>query len=277
MAGAESDAHGDLARHASVAGLASEQDGFRLAAVDAPGTIDTEGSLSLVIAGPDGDPVTDFVPGHGKELHLIVVRADGQHFRHVHPGRGAGGTWSIPWEWGAAGTYRVYADFVPARTGVGMTLSTSVHVAGDHIPVPTVPAARASVAGFDVAVDGDLVAGVPSRLTVDITRDGRPVTALEPYLGAFAHLIALREGDLAFLHVHPHGDQPRPGQTSGPEVVFVATAPTVGRYLLYLDFQVDGRVHTAAFVIDAAARKHTGSTGSDPGAGHDPQVGHAHG
>lgn len=144
MAGAESDAHGDLARHASVAGLASEQDGFRLAAVDAPGTIDTEGSLSLVIAGPDGDPVTDFVPGHGKELHLIVVRADGQHFRHVHPGRGAGGTWSIPWEWGAAGTYRVYADFVPARTGVGMTLSTSVHT---HRRDPSPPrAGRIAVA-----------------------------------------------------------------------------------------------------------------------------------
>ena len=35
-----------------------------------------------------------------------------------------------------------------------------------------------------------------------ITRDGEPVET-EPYLGAGGHLVALREGDLAFLHVHP--------------------------------------------------------------------------
>ena len=35
-----------------------------------------------------------------------------------------------------------------------------------------------------------------------ITKDGAPVKT-EPYLGAGGHLVALREGDLAFLHVHP--------------------------------------------------------------------------
>ena len=41
---------------------------------------------------------------------------------------------------------------------------------------------------------------VAARLTV--SRDGAPV-AVQPYLGAFGHLVALREGDLAYLHVHP--------------------------------------------------------------------------
>ena len=50
---------------------------------------------------------------HEKELHLIVVRTDGTGFRHVHPTMDTDGTWSLPWEWDAAGTYRVYADFVP--------------------------------------------------------------------------------------------------------------------------------------------------------------------
>ena len=90
-------------------------------------------------------------------------------------------------------------------------------------------------------------------LTVRLTRDGLPVTLLEPYLGAYGHLVALREGDLAYLHVHPHGEEPETGQTSGPEVAFEVTAPTPGRYLLYLDFQVDGQVHTAPFVLDTGA------------------------
>ena len=57
------------------------------------------------------------------------------------------------------------------------------------------------------------------------TRDGQPVTALQPYLGAFGHLVALREGDLAYLHVHPEGAVPSPGDHGGPTVPFAATAP----------------------------------------------------
>src|SRR5699024_11235811 len=56
-------------------------------------------------------------------------------------------------------------------------------------------------------VEGDLTAGEASQLTMTVTRDGEPVTELEPYLGAFGHLVALRDGDLAYLHVHPHEDE----------------------------------------------------------------------
>jgi hypothetical protein len=108
------------------------------------------------------------------------------------------------------------------------------------------------VNGFTVSLDGDMVAGSPRELTITVERDGEPVTTLEPYLGAFGHLVALRQGDLAFLHVHAEGDEPAAGATAGPQIVFAAEAPTAGRYLLYLDFQVDGEVHTAEFVLDAA-------------------------
>ena len=40
-------------------------------------------------------------------------------------------------------------------------------------------------------------------LTLTVTKDGQPVTDLQPYLGAYGHLVALRAGDLAYLHVHP--------------------------------------------------------------------------
>ena len=54
--------------------------------------------------------------------------------------------------------------------------------------------------------------------------------------------IGLREGDLAFLHVHPDADRLR----------FGATFPTPGRYRLFLQFKVDGRVHTAAFTQEVS-------------------------
>lgn len=252
---------------ASSLGLGLAQDGYQLTGLSAPTETGSDGKLSLTITGPDGKPVTDFKLEHEKELHLIAVRADGQHFRHVHPKMDADGSWSIPWQWDAAGSYRVFADFVPAETGEGTTLSTSAQVAGDYDPVPTEPVATTTVDGYEVSVAGELVAGESTKLTVTVSRDGEPVTELEPYLGAFGHLVALREGDLAYLHVHPHGEKPQAGETSGPGIVFESSAPTAGRYLLYLNFQVDGQVHAAPLVIDTRGEvgKQYGSGDEKPG------------
>lgn len=232
-------------------GLGVANDGYQLTDLVAPTQIGSDGPLSLAISGPDGQPVTDFESEHEQELHLIVVRADGQHFRHVHPKMNGDGTWSIPWQWDAAGTYRVFADFVPTATGDDTTISNSVQVAGDYDPVPTKPATTTNVDGFEVGVQGDLLPGESTKLTMTVHRGGQPVTDLEPYLGEFGHLVALREGDLAYLHGHPSGKAPQVGESSGPEIVFDVNAPTPGRYLLYLNFQVDGRVHTAPLTIDA--------------------------
>jgi len=236
-----------------VSGVSITQEGFTLGPIASPAEAKQQGTLSFRILNTTGDPVTEFVTAHEKKLHLIIVRTDGSGYRHVHPDLdSATGTWSLPWTWEAAGTYRVYADFV-AQGDVAATLSRAVDVRGSFDPAPPVsPTARDSVDGFDVTISGDLVAGAASELTVRVTRDGAGVTDLEPYLGAFGHLIALREGDLAYLHVHAHGAEPEPGAIAGPEVVFTAEAPTAGRYLLFLDFQVDGEVHSARFVLDAA-------------------------
>ncbi|WP_243056368.1 heavy-metal-associated domain-containing protein [Nocardioides sp. SR21] len=253
-AGGHGDAHAPAAPTA-VRGVSSAQDGYLLTPVAAPDEVDESGTLSFRIHDAHGEALTSFATEHDKELHLIVVRTDGSRFRHVHPTMAADGTWSLPWEWAAAGTYRVYADFVPGGEGEGdpVTLTRTVDVAGPFAPVVPVPADVATVDGFTVELVGDLAVGESSQLTLSVSRGGEPVTTLQPYLGAFGHLVALREGDLAYLHVHPEGDEPAAGETSGPEISFLAEAPTPGRYLLYLDFQVDGQVHSAPFVVDAHA------------------------
>ena len=66
---------------------------------------------------------------------------------------------------------------------------------GDAQPVPVpAPSRTAEVDGYTVTLDGDLTPGEDSDLTLTVARDGRPVTDLEPYLGAFGHLVALRDG-----------------------------------------------------------------------------------
>lgn len=240
------------AQEIDVTGVTIARSGLTIGPIEAPATPDETSTLSFQILDRDGEPVTEFETDHGKDLHLITVRIDGTEYRHVHPELDpATGTWSLPWTWDSAGSYRVYADFTTADA-TAVTLSRMVDVAGTLEPRPAAGVSlRDSLDGFDVTITGELTAGSASDLTVEVTRTGDPVTDLEPYLGAFGHLVALRQGDLAYLHVHAHGDEPQAGDVAGPQVAFTAEAPTAGRYLLYLDFQVDGQVHTAQFVLDA--------------------------
>lgn len=237
-----------------VRGLSMEQHGYTLGPVRAPVSAGQKGRLEFRVLDAAGHPFTNFAESHEKDLHLIVVRSDGAHYRHVHPRLDRGtGTWVIPWSWPTGGNYRVFADFVPAgeSDAPDVTLTRNIGVAGEFSPVKAKVSREYSVDGFEVGLGGELIAGETRELTVNVTREGKPVTGLEPYLGAFGHLVALRQGDLAYLHVHAEGEDPGPGETAGPQIAFATAAPTPGRYLLYLDFKVDGDVHTASFVLEA--------------------------
>lgn len=242
--GMEHTGHDMTAAGGVPAGLQVSERGYTLTQIP-----DGEGEFAFRILGPDGRAVTAFDTEHGKRMHLIVVRRDLSGFRHVHPAMDTDGTWRIASPMSGPGTYRAFADFKP--TGANpLTLGIDTTVAGDSTPRPLpAPAATASVDGYTVALDGRLEAGRSSKLTLTVSRDGKPVTDLQPYLAAYGHLVALRAGDLAYLHVHPDG-APGDGRTSpGPAITFYAEAPSTGTYRLYLDFQHDNKVRTAEFTI----------------------------
>jgi hypothetical protein len=228
------------------AGLQVSERGYTLTQV--PSTRD---EFAFRILGPGERPVTAFDTEHDKKMHLIVVRRDLSGFRHVHPVMDSGGTWRTVSPMSGPGMYRAFADFKP--TGAEpLTLGIDNAVPGLTTPQPLpAPARTASVDGYTVALSGRLDAGRMSRLTFTISRDGRPVSDLRPYLAAYGHLVALRVGDLAYLHVHPNG-APGDGRTRpGPAITFDADVPSAGTYRLYLDFQHGGAVHTAEFTITA--------------------------
>jgi hypothetical protein len=177
-----------------------------------------------------------------------VVRRDLTGYQHVHPALGTDGIWSVPLAVAAPGQYRVFADFQPAAHPDGLTLGADVPAPGDYRPRTLPPAARtATVDGYTVTLAGDLTPGGSSKLTLTVRKDGAPVTDLQPYLGAYGHLVALRDGDLAYLHVHPDDS----GGAAGPDIAFHAEVPAAGAYRLYLDFQHGGTVRTAEFTAVA--------------------------
>jgi hypothetical protein len=230
-------------------GLAVSENGYTLRLADTTADPGRGVRVAFTIDGSDGSPVTAYDVEHGKRLHLIAVRRDGTGFQHVHPTLADDGTWRTRLAL-TPGDWRLFADFNPTG-GVGTTLGADLAVAGDYRPAePTPVRTTTTVDGYTVTLDGHLQPGADARLTLSVTRDGRPVTDLQPYLGAYGHLVVLREGDLAYLHVHPDGT-PGDGTTPpGPDVVFHAEVPSAARYRLFLDFRHDGRVHTAEFTVD---------------------------
>lgn len=234
--------------------------------------------LRFSIRDSAGRKVTAFTREHDKELHLILASRDLGTFRHLHPTRSPDGTWSTKADLPAAGTYRLFTDFTPAAKGAeGLTLGTDLAVSGSFSPAPLpAPAKVAKVDGYTVSLDGRLRPGAASELKLKVAKNGRPVTDLDPYLGAYGHLVALRSGDLAYLHVHPNGS-PGDGKTKpGPTISFTATAPSAGTYRLFLDFQHQGKVRTASFTVDADRGAREPAESRSPG-GHEGSEGdHQH-
>ncbi len=257
MAGAAMSAPGQAESRASMAPMVAGADGSssKLAGL----TLDA-GARTLRAGRPDtwrfrivdcnGDAVRTFTRDQTKLVHLIVVRSDLTGYQHLHPTLAPDGTFSVGMTLRQPGRYRAIADFTTG--GRRYVLGTDLTAPG---AARTVPLPRAStsarVDGYDVSLrrPATLTAGREATLTFTISRDGRPVTRLQPYLGAYGHLVALHAPGLEYSHVHPASKDLAAGA-----ITFDAELPKTGPYRLFVQFRTNGRVHTAAFTQDASAR-----------------------
>lgn len=228
-----------------------------------------------------GETITDFVEAHTKMMHVVVVRDDLSAYQHLHPEMSADGTWTMPITFPTGGSYRIVTDFKIAEGALDINyiLGGDVVVDGKSAEPAALPAPtdRIEVDGFVVSVTGTLSAADHGMLMVTVTKDGVPVT-FEDWLGTGGHLVAIREGDLAYAHMHPSGhdhdaasDEAATSTTDGATATsdvdtdmgmdhsdhmempgmlhFETEFPTgAGTYKFFLQFQVDGKVHTAEFV-----------------------------
>jgi hypothetical protein len=221
-------------------GLAAESGGYKFE----PASATVSGQFRFRILGPDGKAVTAFEPEQTKLMHFYLVRSDLSGFQHVHPTMAADGTWTAPLATAQPGVYRAYTQFVVK--GTDEVLSQQVTVPGSATTSAlAAPAATTAVDGYTLTIGGDrLMPGMTHKLTIDITKDGRPVTDLQPYLDTDAHLTAFHAGDLAFAHLHPQGKANSP-------LTFEAMLPESGDWRLFVQFQTDNVLHTAAVTVSA--------------------------
>ncbi|MFH9355131.1 hypothetical protein [Kitasatospora sp. NPDC017646] len=240
-----------MAGMATGEGLTAERDGYRLDSAATSLPAGQAVTYPFTVTGPDGRSVTDFAELQTKRMHFYAVRSDLTGYQHLHPTMAPDGTWTADLAALDPGNWRLYASFTPntgPRKGREFVLSRTLTVPGQATPVPLPAVTDSTTAdGYTVAVQGELTAGTPAPLTVTISKDGRPVTDLQPYLDSFAHLSIIHEDDQALAHLHPV--TPVNADHGGPTLTFYALLGEPGNWRAYLQFKTAGQLHTAAITL----------------------------
>lgn len=231
--------------------------------------------LSYTLRDESGETIADLPLDHERPMHTILVNADLEHFAHIHPEVQRDGSYRVETTPPDAGIYSIYTEFLQEGEKV---LDTR------ELPVGSSPAGEAdltpdrspkTVEGTTVALEAPdtIRAGEAVNLDFELTDDGEPVTDLTPYLGAAAHVAIVSEDGETFAHGHgeardpantdDHADGEGHGGAShskdeshataeafGPSVRAVHTFESPGSYKLWAQFERDGRVLTAPFVVE---------------------------
>jgi major membrane immunogen (membrane-anchored lipoprotein) len=238
------------------AGMATEANKDAAAGVKAIFKLSTEKpqpnqdtTITVNIQDKDGKPIDQFDVNHEKQMHIIVVSKDLSFFNHIHPENKGNGEFTVTTQFPAAGEYEVISDFIP--TGIGAMSKTQwLTVQGNAAapqPIEPDPSLTKVVDGKEVTLSFDhLMANMELELNFNIkdAKTGKPVTNLEPYLGAVGHVVILNQNAGEYLHVHPIEEKAK-----GPDAKFMATFPHSGVFKIWGQFQQNGKVFVVPFVV----------------------------
>lgn len=226
-------------------GLTVAADGLQLEASETRVESGEPHEWTYQIHTEDGNVVTAFEETHDQLVHLILVRRDLTRFQHLHPTLADDGTWSAEFVLPDPGIYRAFVDVLvdDQPTTLGVDLLSSGPAQYEDRPRST---RKAEVNGYRVELTpAQISAGETVSIEFEV-RGNDGVAHLDPYLGALGHLVALRDGDLAYLHVHPEETDPEDGV-----VRFAVRFPTTGRYRLFFQAKPDGELLTTSFDVQA--------------------------
>ncbi|MGH3831054.1 MAG: hypothetical protein ACRDRS_11500 [Pseudonocardiaceae bacterium] len=203
-------------------GRSASASGFTLAPATTTLPAGAVQTFTFRITTAAGQTVTRFQPDQTKLIHFYLIRSDLTGFAHLHPSMSTEGTWSVQLPSLSPGAWRAYTQFITlnqAGQPVALVLSTPLSVPGQASTVPLPPPANTtSLDGYTLSLSGQPMTAAVHALTLTISRDGTPVTDLQPYLDAYAHLTAIHSGDLAFAHPAPAGQRARRPRRPDPDL-----------------------------------------------------------
>lgn len=224
-----------------------------------------EAQLSFqVYEATNGIQVSLFKQIQEKLAHLIIVDSELNYFDHVHPMQN-GSVFTIPYRFPANGRYHLYLDFQPIG-GIEQQMAFTVKVGqqGEAKKATQTPDTNLSktFGPYQVTLkpSAPLKAAAMSlgqqTITFEIAdaQSKQPITNLEPYLGAFGHLVMINQQTYDYIHVHPTRlVPPKPGEQGGPTVEFTPIGIygpfKPGTYRAWAQFQQNGQVFVADFTV----------------------------
>ncbi|GAA3405995.1 hypothetical protein ACFFNY_25885 [Paenibacillus hodogayensis] len=207
-------------------------------------------TVSVQIQDAQGKPVEKFDLNHEKMMHLIIVSQDLSVFDHIHPVYKGGGLFEIDTRFPSGGEYKLFADYVPTG-GAAVTKSERIAVDGPKAaPVPIAADAKLTktLEGKEVTLSYDhLMANMEIKLNFHLVdaKTKKPITDLQPYLGAVGHVVILSADGERYLHVHPTDEKAK-----GPDASFMTTFPAAGTYKIWGQFQQNGQTFIVPFVVN---------------------------
>lgn len=178
---------------------------------------------------------------HDRKLHVIIYDPALKEFQHVHPVAN-GDSWEVPVKFNRSGEYWLWAR---GELLDGEEFSSPVRVTMEirdpswPIP-PTFSDVRSGSDGSSVVtLSGErLKTGKMAMLNVELSRNDGTKPVNSPYLGAFAHVVAVFSDADSLIHVHPM-------DTSNPnQGMLHATFPNAGFYRLWIQFMDAGSLRT---------------------------------
>jgi hypothetical protein len=221
---------------------------------------DVDATLTLTTFS--GKPIApeDLQVVQTKRIHLLIADPSLDDYQHVHPEPGRRpGEWTFRFHPRFGGAYRIFADFTPVATNRGLYAETEMQVSGAPNPVVSgtqAPSWSAHMGGYAFALAPaslPIRAGVPSKLTLSITKEGGGAVPLQPVMGAFAHLVAFDTQRSGFAHIHPdQADVTRLPDSMRPAFTFRVTIPSAGRYVIWSQVNLGGTETFAPFWFDVA-------------------------
>ncbi len=216
----------------------------------------------------DGSPVgsADLLVAHTQRIHLLIVDSALEDYHHEHPTpTGPPGEYEFTFMPANTRPYRVYADVVPAVTGIQEYVPVDLPAA-DGSPRPERPRVshqstfHAEAGGLDFQLTTEMPDRLPPRakqtcaLQILIRKPGGEFfAALEPVMNSFAHLVGFYDDGQTVVHLHPTGPELLDATLRGGPVLNFAFFPPKGGFLrLYCQVQVDGKMIFVPFGIDVA-------------------------
>jgi hypothetical protein len=134
---------------------------------------------------------------HERPVHFLIASEDLMEFAHIHPELTAEDSYQVSWTFAHGGRYRIWLDY--SLPGEAPRVDPfDVTVAG--APRVTEEPAQSSSLCVKLNAAKPLRAGVDIPITLSLSGE---TESLQPYLGAWAHVIVIGEHWRSFAHAHP--------------------------------------------------------------------------